>query len=302
MAVDLDKLTEKFPREAIKTREGGRGKRLDYVEGHSVIHRLNDATNNCWDMTVRDITSKQVGDNTLMIAHVALTLPGLGTREGLGVQMVHERGGEDLVKGCITDGLKKAATLFGVGLELYGADYAEGEGASQQQRQAPQPQQQQQLSQYNWQDFWTWARSQNLGSPQAIEGVINQPISGLSPNQIRDAILHAQAQQRPSQPPQNGNGQRPHENPPVNTGDGATQRQLRYLQAVAREAGMDAAALDALSQREFGAAAMVLTKRDCSALIDRIQNGQVEIPMSGPQPEGQGTLLDADTVPIDREY
>lgn len=125
--VDLAKLTEPFPREAIKQRQAGGGRALDYVEGHTVIHRLNDATANCWDMTVKSIESKQVGDGMLMMAHVALTLPGLGTREGLGVQMVHARGGEDLVKGCITDGLKKAATLFGVGLELYGPDYAEGE-------------------------------------------------------------------------------------------------------------------------------------------------------------------------------
>lgn len=137
-SVDLAKLTEAFPREAIKQRQAGGGRSLDYVEGHTVIHRLNDATNNCWDMTVRNIESKQIGDGTLMIAHVALTLPGLGTREGLGVQMVHNRGGEDLVKGCVTDGLKKAATLFGVGLELYGPDYESGEMAPQPERQAPQ--------------------------------------------------------------------------------------------------------------------------------------------------------------------
>ena len=136
MPVDLEKLTQPFPREAIKQRQAGGGRALDYVEGHTVIHRLNDATDNCWDMSVKSIESKQIGDGTLMIAHVALTLPGLGTREGLGVQMVHARGGEDLVKGCITDGLKKAATLFGVGLELYGPDYAEGAHAPES---APQP-------------------------------------------------------------------------------------------------------------------------------------------------------------------
>ncbi len=41
----------------------------------------------------------------------------------MGVQKVSERGGEDLVKGAITDAMKKAATLFGVALELYGPDY-----------------------------------------------------------------------------------------------------------------------------------------------------------------------------------
>ena len=142
MAVDLDKLGAAFPKAAIKQRSAGGGRMLDYVEGHVVIHRLNDATGNCWDMTVREITSKQVGENTLMIAHVALTIPGLGTREGLGVQMVHVRGGEDLVKGCITDGLKKAATLFGVGLELYGPDY-ENTDTPVQRNSSPSPERRQ---------------------------------------------------------------------------------------------------------------------------------------------------------------
>lgn len=143
MTVDKTKLSEPFPRSAIKQRSGGGTKMLDYVEGHTVIHRLNDATENCWDLEVKSIESKQVGTATLMIARVALTIPTLGTREGLGVQLVHERGGEDLVKGCITDALKKAATLFGVGLELYGPDYEAGgvsapaEHAAREQR--PQP-------------------------------------------------------------------------------------------------------------------------------------------------------------------
>lgn len=51
----------------------------------------------------------------------------------------------------------------------------------------------------------------------------------------------------------------------------ATQRQLRYLQAVAREAGYDGAALDERSVQEFGIKAAALSRRDASTLIDRIQ-------------------------------
>lgn len=51
----------------------------------------------------------------------------------------------------------------------------------------------------------------------------------------------------------------------------ATARQLRYLSAVAREAGLDAAALDARSQLEFGCAAHMLGRRDASTLIQLIQ-------------------------------
>jgi len=52
------------------------------------------------------------------------------------------------------------------------------------------------------------------------------------------------------------------------------------MQAVAREAGFDAQALDELAQREFGAPAMALTRRDASALIDLIQNQQAEVPLA----------------------
>jgi hypothetical protein len=52
----------------------------------------------------------------------------------------------------------------------------------------------------------------------------------------------------------------------------ATQRQLRYLQAVAREAGLDGAALDERAMEEFGVQAAALSRRDASSLIDIIQS------------------------------
>lgn len=52
----------------------------------------------------------------------------------------------------------------------------------------------------------------------------------------------------------------------------ATPRQLRFLSAVAREAGYDAAALDNRCVQEFGVEANKLTRRDASQMIDLIQN------------------------------
>ena len=52
----------------------------------------------------------------------------------------------------------------------------------------------------------------------------------------------------------------------------ATQRQLRYLQAVAREAGLDGSALDERAVQEFGVQTAALSRRDASALIDLIQS------------------------------
>ncbi len=60
----------------------------------------------------------------------------------------------------------------------------------------------------------------------------------------------------------------------------ATQRQLRYLQAVAREAGLDPAALDERSMQEFGVLASDLSRRDASTLIDLIQTRRAEVPLA----------------------
>lgn len=131
MSVDLEKLTKPFPREAIKTREGARGRKFSYVETQTVIRRLNEATGNNWDFRV--VQREWRGD--LLITIGELTLPGLGTRTGTGVQRVADGAGEDLVKGSLSDALKKAATLFGIGLEFYGDDY-EAVAAEREERQA----------------------------------------------------------------------------------------------------------------------------------------------------------------------
>jgi len=113
-------LSEAFPSQAIKQRSGGGGKQLDYVSGDTVIRRLNKATEMTWNF---EIISHQYDDHLGgMVAHVRLTIPDLGAREHVGVQKLSERGGEDLFKGAITDALKKAATLFNVGIDLYGDD------------------------------------------------------------------------------------------------------------------------------------------------------------------------------------
>lgn len=139
----LKKLTAPFPKEALKSREGGRGKQLTYVAGHTVIHRLNDCTGNNWNLEILSVTSEQiqVRDKPAeqVRAHVRLTIPGLGSREHVGVQILSAGGGEDLYKGAITDALKKSATLFGVGLELYGEDYEDESYTPSSGRPSPTP-------------------------------------------------------------------------------------------------------------------------------------------------------------------
>ena len=45
-------LEQPFGPEQIKQREGNFGKMLDYIEGHAVIQRLNDAFDADWSFTI----------------------------------------------------------------------------------------------------------------------------------------------------------------------------------------------------------------------------------------------------------
>jgi hypothetical protein len=126
----LKALGEPFPKTAVKQREGARGRRFDYIETHTCIHRLNSAAG-AWDFRILNAEFRA----DLLIVQGELTIPGLGTRSGFGVQQVAPGAGEDLVKGAASDCLKKCATLFGVALELYGPDYESGEVATPSQGQ-----------------------------------------------------------------------------------------------------------------------------------------------------------------------
>jgi len=123
-------LQRPFSASEIKTREGGRGKQLKYVTGASVFKRLIEATGgNYTTELVRyeflNIPTKRRGQDVevpAMLALVRLTIPGLGSKEGFGIQILE--GGEDMYKGAFTDGVKKAATQLGLALDLYETEEA----------------------------------------------------------------------------------------------------------------------------------------------------------------------------------
>lgn len=73
---------------------------------------------------------------------------------------------------------------------------------------------------------------------------------------------------------------------PPAPGQEVTQRQLRYLQAVSREAGLTASQLDQITQRHYGCEAVAMSRRDASNCIDLIQ---------GASPEKLRALMEATT-------
>lgn len=49
------------------------------------------------------------------------------------------------------------------------------------------------LVDYSWSAFWPWARERGLNGPKEIEMLIGQPVAGLSPAELRDFIVAADA-------------------------------------------------------------------------------------------------------------
>jgi hypothetical protein len=50
------------------------------------------------------------------------------------------------------------------------------------------------LAEYSWSAFWPWARERGLNGPKEIEILIGQQVAGLSPAELRDLIMAADAQ------------------------------------------------------------------------------------------------------------
>ena len=123
-------LEQPFPKEAIKQRQGSHGEVLDYIEGHVVIQRLNEAFEGRWGFQVvhHDVKDEEV------IVLGRFEADGIAKMQFGSSQLTRSRKdgnslslGDDL-KAAATDSLKKCATLLGVGLHLYG-DNSNGESS-----------------------------------------------------------------------------------------------------------------------------------------------------------------------------
>ena len=116
-------LEKQFNQEQIKQREGHLGKMLDYIEGHAVIQRLNDAFDSNWSFNVIEHNIlKETGEvvilGQLSAGNIVKSQFGSSkiTKNRQTSEMVSLA---DDLKAAATDALKKCATLLGVGLHLY---------------------------------------------------------------------------------------------------------------------------------------------------------------------------------------
>lgn len=126
-------LSARFHPSLIERRKIGGGREVDYVSGSVVISRLNRVVPN-WSVKVADRWTQrlevtrwneqtrqgELQQRECMCILAELTIPELGTRSGIGVQILEPGAGEDPLKGALTDAIKNCAKQFGVGLHLYG--------------------------------------------------------------------------------------------------------------------------------------------------------------------------------------
>ena len=188
----------------IKTKKQGKAD-LSYIGGHTVIRLLNKAFNMQWSFEIiseevvpslpkpvfdgwgnqrkprLDAQGNQVMEAQPPVVKIygRLTVPGVGVREQYGSQVLV--GGateqESGFKAAATDALKKCASLFGIGLELYGEDEGMNEDEHAHQP-APQPTQK--------------------PAPKQVQQPVQQPVQ----EPAQQAVQHAAQQAVPQPTPQ----------------------------------------------------------------------------------------------------
>ena len=126
----------KTPPSEIKQRQGRGNSSLSYVSQGYVTERLNIAFGFNWDFQVTDWRLEEDGRQIVVVAELSVpdpTLPGrmirkvqfggadvnrysTGTNAGKAISLA------DDLKSAASDALKKCASLFGIGLDLYGRE------------------------------------------------------------------------------------------------------------------------------------------------------------------------------------
>jgi hypothetical protein len=247
-------LERPFEPAQIRQRKGRNGV-LDYVEGHTVIARLNEALDGTWSF---EITHHEIReDEVLVIGKLAadgVTKMAFGTSQ---VTRMQGTGavvslGDDL-KAAATDAMKKCATFLGVGLHLYADKPLAGRGAAMR-----------------------------AGAPARPPGPPGTP------------PMRPASSAPPPRPSPNGNGGPPPNGgvrAPANVdlrpqsgserpggGNGAidngriTERQLDAILRIAHAKGLKPADIDGMSVRAFGRTPAGLARAEASSLIKELSN------------------------------
>ena len=226
-------LEKPFDQNQIKQREGNFGKMLDYIEGHAVIQRLNDAFDADWSFTI--IQHEILKETDEVIVQGELKAGNVVKMQFGSSRITRARESGDIIslagdlKAAATDALKKAATLFGVGLHLYRNDLPAGGNRN----------------------------GDNLPAGGNRNGGNGSGSNGGNGNGNGDG--KGNENNRPSVSDGNGNGN-----------GRLSAKQYRYIQKLNEDMGRASANLDKQCLAMFGTVAQHLSKGDASAMIEHL--------------------------------
>lgn len=129
--MNTELLNQPFLAEQVKQRQGNFGQTLDYLEGHTVIQRLNEAFGGDWSFEILEHQIREDANEVIVLGKLTAETV-VKSQFGSSRLTRHKESGEmvslaDDLKAAATDSLKKCATLLGVGLYLYDRDRSAGE-------------------------------------------------------------------------------------------------------------------------------------------------------------------------------
>jgi hypothetical protein len=239
-------LEKPFETDEIKQREGNFGKTLDYVEGHSIIQRLNDAFDAEWSFAILKHEIFKETDEVLVLAELKA---GDFVKNQFGSSKITrvKDSGEiislaDDLKAAATDALKKTATMYGVALYLY----RNGNGAKQDNKRTHEPEPPRGKVEIGFQPV-----DNNVYKPR-FKGIDN-------------------AEPGKESEPNNGDKCRSGGN-----GKGAkqiTQRQWEYITSMGKKVGLNIEKLSQKSIQMFNRELAYLTSKEASTFIDNVLHG-----------------------------
>lgn len=137
-------LEKPFEPNQVKQRQGNFGHILDYIEGHAIIARLNEAFEGNWTFELVNHWILKETNEVLVLGKLiadGVTKMAFGSKEiarNKETKAIISLG--DDLKAASTDALKKAASLLGVGLYLYSdSRMKEKNGEKAKQPEKPKP-------------------------------------------------------------------------------------------------------------------------------------------------------------------
>ena len=263
-------LEKPFERDEIKQRKGNSGKMLDYVEGHSIIQRLNDAFDAEWSFTILKHDILKETDEVVVLGELKA---GNVVKVQFGSSQITRAKdtGETIslasdFKAAATDALKKTATMFGVALSLY----RNGNGSNQQNdnrnRQkvpspAPSSTEPQPPDNGN-------SQAQSSGNSHPPESKIGKVEISFQPTDTSATVYRPQFKtyetDAPAQENGNGNG---------NSRKQMSVKQFEYIKSMGKKLGFDLAGLSQKSIEIFNRELPYLTVSEASTFIDHMQAG-----------------------------